>query len=314
MTASDGDVNEMPVPPLDDRALETLLNGAPSAQSGFDWLLPFVADLEKASQEPAPVVRPALALLLKEGFTPANGAGPAMAPAGAVPAMAPTGAVPTVPSPAPAAMPPAPSTRRVVRRPVLRGALGRVAGLGLLAKAGLGFSLVAASATAAGAAGVLPGPAQHAVAKVVGAATPFTFPDKASDKAGHGATVSTDATGSTDGVAGVDGQDVSDAAKTTPGNGSTPAGVGPSDTGATGLNRANETPAAGNVPTSVPGRGGQSTTPGAHAGNGLGTANTTPAAGKPPASVPATTSSTALPGTGGRSTASTAPAERPTRP
>jgi hypothetical protein len=64
MSGSDGDVDEMPVPPLDDRALEALLSGAPSAQSGFDWLVPFVEDLEKAAQEPAPVVRPALALLL----------------------------------------------------------------------------------------------------------------------------------------------------------------------------------------------------------------------------------------------------------
>ena len=39
MTHFDGDVDEMPVPPLDDRALEALLSGA-HAQSGFDWLRP----------------------------------------------------------------------------------------------------------------------------------------------------------------------------------------------------------------------------------------------------------------------------------
>ncbi len=284
MSGLDGDVDEMPVPPLDDRALEALLSGAPSAQSGFDWLVPFVEDLEKASQEPAPVVRPALALLLKEGFSPAI----------AAPATAPDGAAPTAPSPAPAAMPPAPRAERPVLRPVLRGALGRVAGLGLLAKAGLGFSLVAASTTAAGAAGVLPGPAQHAVAKVVGAATPFTFPDRASDKADHGRNVSTDATGAGDGVAGVDGKAVSDAAKTTPGSsgtgansaGANGAGVGPSDSGATGLDRANETPAAGHVPTSLPGRGGPPATPGKSA-DGPDTPKTTPAAGNVPTSLPA---------------------------
>jgi hypothetical protein len=261
MTASDGDVDEMPVPPLDDRALDALLNGAPSAQSGLDWLLPFVEDLEKASQEPAPVVRPALALLLKEGFSPVNGAVVAGVPA-----------------------PP-----RAVRRPVLRGALTRVAGLSLVAKVGLGAGVAAATTTAAGAAGVLPDPAQHAVAKVVSAATPFSFPDKA--KAGHGRTVSSDATGASDGVKGVDGKAVSDAAKTPPG---TPAGGPPStagnngvgaNTGATGLDRANETPAAGHVPTSVPGRGAPPVTPGKGA-NGQDPGNTTPAAGKGTTTIP----------------------------
>lgn len=259
MSGPGGSPYEMPVPHLDDRALEALLSGAP-AQSGFDWLVPFVEDLERASQEPAPVVSPVLALLLKDGFPPA-------------------GAVPLATGPAPAAVPPAPSTQRAVVRPVLRGALGRVAGLGLLAKAGLGFGLVAASTTAAGAAGVLPGPAQQAVARVVGAATPFTFPDKASDKADQGRNVSSDATGASDGVAGVDGKAVSDAVKTTPGNESSPAGtaphgtappgtppagtaVGPSETRATGLDRANETPAAGHVPTSLPSRNGPPATPG----------------------------------------------------
>jgi len=313
MRRSDGDRNEMPVPPLDDRALEALLNGAPSAQSGLDWLLPFVEELEQASQEPAPVVRPALALLLKEGFTPANGTGSAMAPASAAPAA--TG-------PAPAAVPPAPSTERAAVRPILRGAVARVAGLGLLAKAGLGLSLVAASTTAAGAAGVLPDPAQHAVAKVVGAATPFTFPDKASDMAEKGRTVSSDATGATDGVVGVDGRAVSDAARTTPGSANTgpvPTGgtpdngvrVGP-NTGATGLDRANETPAAGHVPTSVPGRGGPPATPGSN-GNGQETADTRPPAGKgstnapPPAGPPATASPNGSRGT-------TPPTPDPDRP
>ena len=302
MSPSDGDLDEMPVPPLDDRALDALLGGAP-AQSGIDWLVPFVEDLERASLKPAPVVRPALALLLKEGFTPAGGANPLAT------------------SPAPAVVPPAPRPPRAVLRPVSRGAFGRVAGLGLLAKAGLGFGLVAASTTAAGAAGVLPAPAQHAVAKVVGAATPFTFPDKAGDKADQGSNVATDATGAGDGVAGVDGKAVSDAAKTTPstpGNGSLPAGdapagtaVGPSDTGATGLDRANETPAAGNVPTSVPGIGGPPATSGRPT-DGPPTPISTPAADKAatsdPASTPAGPPATASPGGNGRGPAATAPA------
>jgi hypothetical protein len=161
---------------------------------------------------------------------------------------------------------------------------------------------------------VLPDPAQHAVAKVVSAATPFSFPDKASDKAGHGRTVSTDATGASDGVRGVDGQAVSDA-KTPPG---TPAG-GPAttaangvgaNTGATGLDRANETPAAGNAPTSVPGNGGPPVTPGKGA-NGQDMADSTPAPAKGTTTVPAP-GPPATPGATNRGTTPTTPAaDRP---
>lgn len=311
MSASDGDVSEMPVPPLDDdRALDALLNGGSSAQPGLDWLLPFVADLEKASQEPAPVVRPALALLLQQGFSPESGTAPAAAPQGAVP----TGAAPAATGPATAAMPPSPSTERPFLRPVLRGALSRAGGLSLLAKAGLGLGLIAASSTAAGAAGVLPGPAQHVVATVVGAATPFSFPDKASDKADHGRTVSSDATGASDGVRGVDGGDVSGAVRATPstsaGGGTTTGDpVGPS-TGATGLDRANETPAAGHVPTSVPGHDEPAVTPGA---KGQETSGSTPAATRPaPTSKPATPPATASPSATNRGTTTTV--DRSARP
>jgi hypothetical protein len=47
----------------------------------------------------------------------------------------------------------------------------------LAAKVALGMGVAAASMTAAGAAGVLPSPAQHAMASVVGATTPFVLPD-----------------------------------------------------------------------------------------------------------------------------------------
>ncbi len=166
----------------------------------------------------------------------------------------------------------------------------------LVAKfAGLGLTLVVASTTAAGAVGVLPAPAQHAVATAVDAATPFTFPDsekeakkvkEAKEKSNFGATVSADATGASDGVPGVDGQAVSDAAKNKAKSDETDNGVGPSTAGSKGLDRARETPAAGHVPTSVPARSGAADTPGSPAANGLGTANSTPAAGKAPTSVP----------------------------
>jgi hypothetical protein len=263
VSGAGGDVHEMPTPFLDDRALEALLNGAPSGQSGFDWLVPFVEDLERASQAPAPVVQPALARMLAEGFSPELGEVLAAGP------------------------PPARRTRRLTAKAL-----------------GLGFALVATGTTAAAAAGVLPGPAQHAVATVVEATTPFSFPDKADDRARVGSTVSRDATGASDGVAGVDGRSVSDAVRNST-----------STTAVTGLNRANQTPAAGHVPTSVPANvnAGPPASPGS---TGLGTAATTPAAGRVPSTVPADTR-LAPPTTGprgqGATTVPTTPADtRPT--
>ena len=285
----DGDVGEMPVPPLDDRALEALLSGAPSAQSGFDWLLPFVEELGEASRGSAPPMTPALASLVAEGFS-----------------------IDKVELPAPHAAGRPKWTTKLV--PV--GLVAKFGSLGLVAKAAMGLTLGAASTTAAGAAGVLPAPAQHAVATVVDAATPFTFPDETKSKANVGATVSADATGASDGVPGVDGKAVSDAArnKTKPGGPSgVPGGNGVgANTGAKGLDRANETPAAGHAPTSVPGGGGAAVVPGSPAANGLGTAATTPAAGNVPTSVPPVTpaapANAGAPGSKGLDTAGTTPA------
>ncbi len=53
----------------------------------------------------------------------------------------------------------------------------------LAAKIAVAVGLATATVTAAGAAGVLPEPAQHAVASVVGATTPFTLPDSAASVA-----------------------------------------------------------------------------------------------------------------------------------
>jgi hypothetical protein len=52
---------------------------------------------------------------------------------------------------------------------------------GLAAKVALGVGVAAASVTAAGAAGVLPAPAQDVVASVVAATTPFQLPTSSSD-------------------------------------------------------------------------------------------------------------------------------------
>lgn len=155
---------------------------------------------------------------------------------------------------------------------LLAGITTKLAGLGIATKAGMGLGVAAVSVTGAGAGGVLPGPVQDAVAGVVATATPFTFPESANPKASVGAGVSADATGAADGVPGVDGKSIAEAVKAGAG-----AGAVEANTGSTGLGRANETPAAGKVPTSLP-------VPGASAG--LSTAAETPAAGKVPASVP----------------------------
>ena len=168
---------------------------------------------------------------------------------------------------------------------LLAGLTAKLAGLGMAAKATLGLTLAAASVTTAGAVGVLPAPVQHAVATVVDTATPFTFPDEADANADLGAEVSTDATGSADGTVGVDGSLVSGDDAATDDDAGTNNGVGPSESGATGLDRANETPAAGHVPTSLP-----AATNGDGAQGGLDTANGTPAAGHAPTSLPAAAS------------------------
>ncbi len=63
------------------------------------------------------------------------------------------------------------------RKTLVRTALGSLA-----AKLALGVGVAAASVTAAGATGVLPDQAQHAVATVVSATTPFVLPDPSADR------------------------------------------------------------------------------------------------------------------------------------
>ena len=54
---------------------------------------------------------------------------------------------------------------------------GFLAGLGIAGKLALGVGVAAAATTGAGAAGVLPGPVQHAVAQAVSEISPFSMPD-----------------------------------------------------------------------------------------------------------------------------------------
>lgn len=205
----------------------------------------------------------------------------------------------TVPRPWEASVPPAlPSgPRRSLRL------IPRLAGLGLAAKVGLGLGVAAASVTGAGAAGVLPDPAQEVVATVVDTVTPFQIPEPSSSrptvdrprggtvgKVGGPSTVPGGGNGITGDVEGPSGA----------GGG---VGVGPSADDSTGLGRANETPAAGNVPTSLPGPA----SPGSPGQHGLDRANETPAAGNAPTGVPGP-ANTVSPGQRGRDRAGETPA------
>jgi hypothetical protein len=182
---------------------------------------------------------------------------------------------------------------------LLAGLAAKAAGLGMAAKAGVGLGVAAASVTGAGAAGVLPAPVQDTVAAVVASTTPFTLPDADAREArtGVGASVSADATGASDGVPGVDGEAVAARVRAeakaraearaeteTETDTDTDTGVRVGrNPGAVGLDRANQTPAAGRAPTSVP----APEAPGSQASTGLDRANQTPAAGRAPTAVPA---------------------------
>ena len=130
------------------------------------------------------------------------------------------------------------------------GLAGRVAGLGLVAKLGLGTSIAAAGVAGAGAAGVLPAGASNAVRDAIEAVSPVEFDNNSGGgTTSFGDRVSSDATGQSDGEKGVDGQRIAEQA---PGAANRPVG-GPGDgspgqSAETGLSRANQTPAAGHAP------------------------------------------------------------------
>ena len=250
--------------PLDDAAIEAFFTGQ-SADEGLAPLAGFVEDLAVMTSGPAPVPSMRLAAMLAEGFSTENGDLLVTAAS-------------NVPGPAPqaAGLPKWRKKKMVVAE--------LLAGLSVAAKAAFGVSAAAAAVTAGGAAGVLPGPAQHAVATGVEAVTPFSFPDKANDKADFGSTVSSDAR---DG--GVDGATVSAEAKLrAEANQSAetdPDAGRPAAPGQNGLDRANQTPAVGRAPTAVP--SGKPATAGTQSTAGLDTAASTPAAGRVPTNVPA---------------------------
>jgi len=289
MSGFDGDGDEMPVATLDDRALDALLRGARSSPPGFEWLVPFVDELAAASSGPAPDPQPALVSLLRGGFP---GAG-----------------VAEVSPQAPDAATFIAKTTRTTLGTQPDRLVRKVAGWRTAVVLGMGVVLAATGMTVAGAAGVLPAPAQHVVATVVEAATPFTFPDATEEKGDVGTKAGTDPGGVPDPPSGTDGRTGGSPATGGPGespasqptptpapgattstdDGQGPGGAG-ANGGATGLDRAGQTPAAGHVPTDGPpitaGQPGNPGNQGNQGSKGVGTARSTPAAGHVPSSVP----------------------------
>jgi len=121
----------------------------------------------------------------------------------------------------------------------------RAAGVRRMAKLGVGASLAAAGIIGAGVAGVLPAAANHAVRGAIEVVTPLQFDEPNDHPDNFGNTVSSDARGESDGENGVDGQEISDE---NPGadnrNGGNSPDAPPGQSGATGQDRAGQTPAA----------------------------------------------------------------------
>ena len=153
--------DEMPAPaPLDDTAVEAFLSGRSPSAGEPGLLAAFAEDVRKAVDRPAPIPTADLARLLTDGIP------------------TPTGAT-WAPAPRAAAQDAHVSKRRkpVLLTELLAGLVAKLSALGMAAKAALGMAVAAAGVTGAGAANVLPDPAQHAVASAVSAATPFEFAD-----------------------------------------------------------------------------------------------------------------------------------------
>ena len=178
---------------LDDEVIDRALRGHEPPR-GWEWFTAFADDVRGAASASAPLPGIGLAGLLAEGFSTdkgdllvtagSNATGPARGQEARLPKW------------------------RKIRMAISdsRGSLAaKLAGLGLAAKVALGLGIAAAATSAAGAAGVLPGPAQSAFADVVQTVTPLQVPDGHSD---FGKRVSDDAK---DG--GVDGQEISSEAK-----------------------------------------------------------------------------------------------------
>lgn len=147
----------------DDRAADALFSGR--VPPGHEDLA-FVASLASAlrsTASKAPEPHPGLAAVLSEGLSTDKGDLPVMAGSNVHAHEAPG----------------LPKWRR--SKKMLEIALAKLTTLGLAAKVGIASAAVVAGATGAGAAGVLPAPAQDAVAASIEAVTPFDLPDSVDD-------------------------------------------------------------------------------------------------------------------------------------
>ena len=139
MSRSGDDGSEMPRPdPFDDATIDALLAGSPAA--GTSAALSVFVEEVRAAAGAVPTPSPVLAAAIAAGGISTH-------------------------------QPPVAKWRKF--RMKLKGFL---AGLGIAGKLALGVGVAAAATTGAGAAGVLPGPVQHAVSQAVESVTPFSMP------------------------------------------------------------------------------------------------------------------------------------------
>lgn len=228
-------------PLLDDTTMDLILAGRPVGDESLSAVAAFVAEIRASAPMAVPVPSAALAAVLARGVTALNHSEVV----------------------APSASPPARRTRwgsswarrrsRLMPR-LLSGLAVPIGTVGFGAKAAFGLTLAAASVTAAGAAGVLPDPVQHAMASVVRAVSPFEIPDPADhrrdtghhvdpdrgDDAGEGSPSTSDETAPP-----------ADEHQREPGR-QPPDGSAPIDTSSPGLDDTGPAPADGWVPTTVP--------------------------------------------------------------
>jgi hypothetical protein len=179
--AGDNESEMSPTGLLDDETIEAIVAGD-DVDARFDQIVAFARHVQALGDGPPPPASPALEAMLAAPRSRIGGNG---------------------------------------RRPrTLAVAAAKVAGLGLAAQVGLGATVAAAGVVAAGAGGVLPGPANDRVRGAIEAVTPIDFggpgasdePARQDDPDSFGSRVSDDATGGRDGSPGVDGGEISDEA------------------------------------------------------------------------------------------------------
>jgi len=150
MSGRGDDGREMPHhDPYDDGAIDAFLEG--TAASGAGAAMSSFVDDVRAASEAVPTPSPALAAAIAAGGISSDD-------------------VPTI----------APWRKLNMKIKAF------LAGLSVAGKVALGVGVAAAATTGAGAAGVLPGPVQHAFAKATEAVTPFSPPDPGSHEGSSG--------------------------------------------------------------------------------------------------------------------------------